>query len=311
MTNQGGTPRAIIVGGSMAGIFSALLLSRAGWRVDVYERVEAELAGRGAGIVTHPELWRTVAKAGIRCEPKELGVEVSGRVVVDLAGRVAGQLPLPQILASWGRLYALLRKRLPDEQYHAGKAIEAVEQDPEGVTARFADGSEERADILIAADGIHSTVRAQLLPEIRPHYAGYIAWRGIVSEPSLSTEVRASLGNRFSFCLPPGEQMLGYPVAGADRGRDRLYNFVWYRPADEQDALKRLLTGSDGIQSELSIPPNRIRPEVITAMRADAARLLAPQFVEAIARTVQPFIQPIFDLETSRMTLGRVAFLGD
>src|SRR5258708_19723954 len=107
MTNHGGTPRAIIVGGSMAGIFSALLLSRAGWRVDVYERVKAELAGRGAGIVTHPELWHTVAKAGIRCEPKELGVEVSGRVVVALAARVAGPLPLPHILPSCAPLSAL------------------------------------------------------------------------------------------------------------------------------------------------------------------------------------------------------------
>ena len=71
MTSPIGTkPRAIIIGGSMAGLFSALLLQKAGWCADVYERVGAELASRGAGIVTHPDLWRIIAKAGIRCRAK-------------------------------------------------------------------------------------------------------------------------------------------------------------------------------------------------------------------------------------------------
>jgi 2-polyprenyl-6-methoxyphenol hydroxylase-like FAD-dependent oxidoreductase len=295
----------------MAGLFSALFLRRAGWRVDVYERVGAELAGRGAGIVTYPDLWRMVATAGVRCEPKELGVEVSGRVVIDSAGIVRGELALPQVLTSWGRLYAVLRSALPEERYHPGKSLEVVEQDADGVTARFSDGSEERADLLVAADGIHSTVRAQFLPKVKPRYAGYVAWRGIINEQELSEKVRETLCDRFAFCLPAGEQMLGYPVSGAADERNRFYNFVWYRPADERGELKRLLTDVDGIRYDLSIPPNRIHPEQIAAMRADAVRLLAPQFAEVVARTERPFIQPIFDLETPRMTVGRVAFVGD
>jgi 2-polyprenyl-6-methoxyphenol hydroxylase-like FAD-dependent oxidoreductase len=58
-------PRAVVIGGSMAGLFAALLLRRAGWQVDVYERIGAELAGRGAGIVTHRELFDVLARAGI------------------------------------------------------------------------------------------------------------------------------------------------------------------------------------------------------------------------------------------------------
>ena len=58
-------PRAVVIGGSMAGIFAALLLRRAGWAVDVYERIGAELAGRGAGIVTHRELFDVLGNAGI------------------------------------------------------------------------------------------------------------------------------------------------------------------------------------------------------------------------------------------------------
>jgi 2-polyprenyl-6-methoxyphenol hydroxylase-like FAD-dependent oxidoreductase len=75
-----------------------------------------------------------------------------------------------------------------------------------------------------------------------------------------------------------------------------------------------LLTDTEGVRHELSIPPNRIRPAVMGQMRGDADRLLAPQFAEVVRLTKQPFIQAILDLETPRMALGRtcrVAILGD
>jgi 2-polyprenyl-6-methoxyphenol hydroxylase-like FAD-dependent oxidoreductase len=102
-------PRAVVIGGSMAGIFAALLLRRAGWAVDVYERVGAELAGRGAGIVTHRELFDVLGRARIDTAAAAVGVSVPGRRVFDRGGRVAGELALPQVLTSWGRLYGLLK----------------------------------------------------------------------------------------------------------------------------------------------------------------------------------------------------------
>src|SRR5690242_18693337 len=97
-------PRAIVVGGSMGGLFAALLLAHAGWRVDVFERVGSELAGRGAGIVTHAALFDALAAAGVRCDPRELGVPVPGRRVLDREGRIIGEQALGQVLTSWGRL---------------------------------------------------------------------------------------------------------------------------------------------------------------------------------------------------------------
>lgn len=319
MTNDRSTskaqPRALVIGGSMAGLFAALLLRREDWSVDIYERIGAELAGRGAGIVTHRELFDVLGRTGIDTEAAAVGVAVPGRRVLDRSGRIEGELGLRQVLTSWGHLYGLLRAAFPTENYHHGRNLVAVTEVGDRVTARFSDGSEASGDLLIGADGIFSSVRSQLAAEVRPGYAGYIAWRGLVDERELSPRTRAELCDWFGFSLPPGEQMLGYPVAGVNEEMgvgERRYNFVWYRPADADLGLADLLTDIDGVRHELSIPPTRIRPEVIASMRRDAERLLAPQFAEVVRLTRQPFIQAILDLETPRMALGpRTVILGD
>jgi 2-polyprenyl-6-methoxyphenol hydroxylase-like FAD-dependent oxidoreductase len=155
-------------------------------------------------------------------------------------------------------------------------------------------------------------VRAQLLPAARPLYAGYVAWRGLVPEAALSAAAHRELFDCMAFCLPPGEQMLGYPVAGPDndlRAGHRRYNFVWYRQADEQ-ALHRLLTDESGHTHALSIPPPLVRSDAVAEVRKAAERLLAPQFRELLSLT-QPFLQPIYDVETPKMASRRVALIGD
>ena len=312
---RGVPPKVLVIGGSMAGLFAALLLRREGWDVDVYERIGAELAGRGAGIVTHSELFDVLARAGIDTAAAAVGVVVPGRRVRDRSGRIAGELALRQVLTSWGHLYGLLKAALPAQHYHHGKNLEGVTEFGDRVVARFSDGTEASGDLLVGADGIFSSVRAQLATEVQPKYAGYVAWRGLVDERDLSARTRAELCDWFAFSLPPGEQMLGYPVAGTNEEMDvgeRRFNFVWYRPADADHGLADLLTDIDGVRQPLSIPPTRIRSDVITAMRRDAERLLAPQFAEVVHLTSQPFIQAILDLETPRMALGsRTVILGD
>jgi 2-polyprenyl-6-methoxyphenol hydroxylase-like FAD-dependent oxidoreductase len=218
-----------------------------------------------------------------------------------------------QTLTSWDRLHSLLRSRFPAERHHIGRQLQRFEQG-ERVIAYFSDGTSMNGDLLIGADGIRSAVRSQLFPDVLPRYAGYVAWRGLVSEAELSPRVLSEMFGHFAFCLPPGEQMLGYPVAG--RGDDlrpghRSYNFVWYRPAGEQDDLRRLLTDTAGRTHGLSIPPPLIRPQIVQEMRLAADMLLAPQFRELVHKTHQPLLQPIYDLESPRMASARVALVGD
>jgi 2-polyprenyl-6-methoxyphenol hydroxylase-like FAD-dependent oxidoreductase len=304
--------RAIVIGGSMSGLFAALLLRRAGWDVNVYERVETELSGRGAGIVAQPELIDTLGRLGI--DAADLGVHITTRKIFDASGALAGTRECAQVLTAWERLYRMLRDELPPDRYHRGRGLQGFSQTADSVLAQFADGSTQCADLLVGADGIRSTVRQQCAPDLVPRYAGYSAWRALIPEDAIPPAVHHDLFGYMIFCLPPGEQFLGYPVAGPDndlRPGHRRYNVVWYRPAEEGTKLKWLLTDEAGVTHSISIPPPRIRREAIEEMRTAAEALLAPQCRAIVRLMPEPILQPIYDLESTRMAFGRVAVIGD
>src|ERR1044071_9182890 len=127
--------RAVIIGGSMSGLFTAAFLRQIGWDCDVYERSSVELVGRGAGITTHPELLHALKASG--AGTREL------RIALDRAGRIIAERPLRQILTSWDRLQRLLRATVDPAQYHLGWAFERVEQSGSGVRVHFNDGRVE------------------------------------------------------------------------------------------------------------------------------------------------------------------------
>ena len=310
---MGKQQRALIIGGSLGGLFAANLLRSIGWHVEVFERVADDLATRGAGIGTHDELFAVMRRLGVAID-SSIGVEVHERICLDSDGSVLHKVALSQMMTAWARIYRPLKDMLPASQYHFGKNLERIEEDANGVTAVFSDGTTSRGDLLIAADGIRSAVRAQILPQAEPRYAGYIAWRGVVDESAVSPATHAAIFERYAFGLPVGEMMLAYPVPGRDndvRPGHRGYNFVWYRPVDFNTKLPRLATDASGHCHGVSIPPPLIMPEVVAEMRAEAKALLAPQIYEIVERTPQPFFQAIFDLESPRMAIGRVALLGD
>lgn len=302
-----------IVGGSIAGLATALALRRAGRPVEVFERSAAPLESRGAGIVTHPELLEALGTLGI--PPGRLaGVPIRGRRAVDRAGEPLAACDLPQLVTSWDVVWRLLRGQIPEEVYRAGRRLTAVAIGEGDVEAVFADGSRPRFAWLVGADGLRSAVRAHAFPDARPEYAGYVAWRGIVPEAEVPPSTRAVFAEHMVFCLVPGEQILVYPVAGAGGGTrpgERRLNFVWYRPADPEAGLRELLTDRDGRFDPFGIAPDGIREEVAARMRADAARLLAPPFADLVARTARPMLQPIYDLVSPGMVRGRLALVGD
>jgi 2-polyprenyl-6-methoxyphenol hydroxylase-like FAD-dependent oxidoreductase len=305
------TRRALVIGGSLGGLIAAHLLRTIGWDAVVFERNDEELASRGVGLGTHPQLIAILRRAGIDFD-ETMGIKVPKVVCLDRDGKIIVEQPTVRTMSGWARLYRALRDALPEANYRLGKNLRRVEQDGSVVIAHFTDGSREHGDLLVGADGIRSAVREQYAPEAQPIYAGYVAWRAVLDENLVPPDIHREIFDLYTFCLPEGEQLLAYPVPGRDNdtavGR-RAYNIVWYRPTDPQ-TLADLCTDASGRNHAAGIPPPLIRPDVIARVKADARALVAPQLAEIFARAA-PFFQPIYDLESSRLVFGRAALLGD
>ncbi len=305
--------RAIVIGGSLGGLFAGCMLLRSGWDVTVVERAAGRLMGRGAGLGVHPPMLEGLLHAGVNVDAT-VGVPVRSRAAFAQSGSIYAEITMPQFCTSWARIYTLLSNAFPEERVYRGVALSGFEQDAEGVTAKLSDGTSLKGDLLIGADGVRSTVRRQLLPNVELVYSGYVGWRGMVEENELSAAAHDALFHRFAWGLIPGEHILGYPVPGTNDdlvpGR-RRYSFVWYRPVAAEPYLRDLQTDAAGRYHPDGIAPHAIRTEFVAALRHDADKHLCSAFSELVRKAELPLFQPVGDLESSRMAFGRVALLGD
>lgn len=300
-----------IAGGSLAGLFAGILLQQEGHDVKVYERSSSGLAGRGAGLVPQQDLFEVLEQIG--CEDvAQVGVVANERIYLDAAGRIAQRLGMPQMQVSWDYLFERVSARLAVGSYVLGKHVDKVHEDDDGATLTFADGTRERADLVIGADGLGSTIRGSLNRHPANLYSGYVAWRGLIAETRLPDEANVLL-DRFTFYLSPGIHVLGYLVPGphgeTEKGQ-RRYNWVWYRPVSADD-LPRTFTGRDGRRFEYSLPRGELSTERKAALYDDAFALLPPQLALAVRSEETPSIQGIFDYEAEQIASHHLALIGD
>ena len=236
------------------------------------------------------------------------------RIGLDRNGEMICEVPVRGVATAWDRIYRALKTALPSEFYRSGMQLERFEQGTHKVTAIFADGLRVEGDLLIGADGIHSTVRRQLIPEAKPRYAGYVGWRGVVEEGDVPASFRSMVFHHMNFCFPEGELALSVPMPAsyghAHQARRRC-QFSWFRPVDYGNPLPQMCTDASGHCHGESIPPPLIRPELIKELKDSADASLAPQVAALVTRARQPILQPIFDLESPRIAFGRAVLLGD
>jgi 2,6-dihydroxypyridine 3-monooxygenase len=309
MTADG--PRVIVAGGSLGGLNAALFLRGAGCSVEVYERSRTPLEGLGAGIVLNPATVRYLVGHDV-VSLGEISVATEWLRYLDDDG-IAAEIADPHLFTSFDSLYRNLLKALGTEHHHLAHEVVSAEQDADGVTVRFADGGEARADLVVFADGIGSAGRRQLLPDVRPEYAGYVAWRGTVAPGDVARETAASFEDAITYTVLDPEHTLVYPIPapGGGAGGERLLNWLWYTNVPEGPELDAFLTDRDGTRRFVSLPAGFVPEDRIAALREAAGRALPRAVADVVTATEQPFIQVVFDVEVPRMAVGRIALVGD
>jgi 2,6-dihydroxypyridine 3-monooxygenase len=203
-------PRVIVAGGSLGGLSAGLYLRDIGCDVMVYERSSTPLEGRGAGIVLHPSTVRyfTTTKS-LRLEA--VSTRVDRLRYLNRDASAFHEEPCRYRFTSYYTLYHGLLGCLEPARYQLGIQIVDFSQDGDEVEILFADGSRASCDLLVFADGIHSTGRGLVLPDIEPRYAGYVGWRGTVSEAELEHAGFDALHEAIVYYVGADTHVLTYP----------------------------------------------------------------------------------------------------
>ncbi|RPD45388.1 FAD-binding protein [Hymenobacter sediminis] len=236
----------LIIGAGIGGLTTAHALLQQGHRVQVFEAAP-ELREVGAGLVLGANAMRALHQLQLDAAVLPLGSPVTRLDLRDQQGRLlqaadttpfTTRLGFPNLGIHRAALQQILLQSLPPDTLTLGCPFEHLETDAGGVTAHFADGRTMRADALIAADGIRSGVRRQLLPTATPRYAGYTCWRAVVDASSLqlpvgeSCETWGERGRRFGY-VPVGNGQV-YWFACLNSPEPQNPKFRNYRTMDLQ-----------------------------------------------------------------------------
>lgn len=188
---------------------NALVFKDLGYKVHVLERSTIQtLQSEAAGIRAGPELHAFIERY-VPDHPEYMTV-AEKLEIMDADGRIIQTVPPkhPLRLTTWKFVYDMLKEALvesdkptPAASYQSHTLVQDVcERDKKMVVTSLDLTTTgicvQEADLVIAADGAHSTIRKKLCPEITPQYSGYVGWRGRVPESALSTETREAMMSR-------------------------------------------------------------------------------------------------------------------
>ena len=216
--------RIAIAGAGIAGLTTALALLQQGFKVDVFEQA-SQLGELGAGLQISPNGSRVLLALGLgealqSCVSQARGKEIrmwnTGQrwKLFDLGDDCLARFGAPYWMVHRGDLHRVLLDAFEarsDRPVRLNARVVQAQNTDVGVTFEVRDGSPRSAAVLLAADGVHSVLREQLLGEDKAQFTGLLAWRGLVPVARVSAHLQAQVGTNW---VGPGAHVITYPVRG-------------------------------------------------------------------------------------------------
>lgn len=298
-----------IVGGGIGGLSLALALHQRGIRSEVFETVP-EVRELGVGITLLPHAMRELAALGLQAQLEAVGIENGESVFFNRfgqfiysepRGRLAGYA-LPELGLPRGKLHHLLYEavleRLGPEAVHTNHRCTGLTQDDSGASLYFTQTSSDtplapvRADVVIACDGVNSTLRRQFYPDEKVAFAGINTWRGVTRhKPILTGKSYLRVG-----AITTGKMVI-YPIVDKlDEAGTQLIN--WVAEIQRGDAAMNDWNQRGELKDFLDIFRDWRFPWLDVA--------------DLIANADQILAYPMVDKDpVPQWTFGRVTLLGD
>lgn len=282
---------ALVIGGGFAGMSAAIQLRKIGVSVDLAEK-DPEWTVLGAGITLAAQTMRAFETIGVDQQVAETGFVAGDLDLFDSAENLITTIPTPKPVGSdysgsgilRPDLARILAEKMTQEgvQVFLGKCYESFREDETGVTVTFSDGDVRQYDLVIAADGVHSTIRQKLFPDApQPEYLQQVCWRAVLDRPKHIV--------RPTFWMGPVGKVGVNPISDA-----KMYMFInEHRPDQERIERSQWAETMKAFLAPFSAP---------------TLQALMPQFDEDIHLDYRPLHNLLLPRPWYR---GRIVLIGD
>jgi salicylate hydroxylase len=305
--------KILIAGGGIGGITLALALRQRGIEALLFEQAKA-FSQVGAGIQLSANATRVLRKLGLGDALGRVAVYPEGRDYrawddgdrlywTPLGERAETHFGAPYYHAHRADLLDVLLGGLGETGFCLNAHVDHFDQDADGVTVTLADGTTVTGDVLVGADGIHSTVRAQLFGRELPRYTGNVAWRGLVPAERVA---HLDLGRVTGVWMGPNRSIVQYYVAAG-----RTFNWIgisrseqparesWLAEGRIEDALAEYTGWHDTIRTIIAVTPRVLRQALYdreplpdwrvgrVVLLGDAAHPMMPFYAQGAAQSIE------------------------